>query len=423
MAKIILFNVVFFILYFFIEWYAYKAVNVLIVKRNKPIKILFNVVYWGIVAAGFSLFIFRFVGLYTQIPANIRFWIAGWFISMFMFKTIIFLVFLLRDAIVFITWVFSKSKHKLFTKTDTKTLPLGQVMKRSDFLKYSTLAIGAIPLFSSLNGIFRNAYRYQVHKIKIPIKNLPLSFEGFTITHLSDIHSGSLNDKDAVLEGIKTANELKSDVIFFTGDLVNDREEEVIPLKEIFSKLHATHGVYSITGNHDYGDYSKWPNAEAKRANFKRFVQHHQDMGWRLLLNQHDIIQKGDDSIAIIGIENWGGSLRFPKYGKLKEAYKGCEHANVKLLLSHDPSHWDLEVRKDFKDIDATFSGHTHGFQMGVESKLFKFSPSQWVYKQWAGLYKEGNQHIYVNRGFGFIGYPGRIGILPEITQIELVRA
>jgi predicted MPP superfamily phosphohydrolase len=319
-------------------------------------------------------------------------------------------------------WTLFKIKGLFNLGQDPEIIEGSVLITRSKFIKTTAIIAAAIPFLASLNGVLRNPYRYMVRRIKIPIKNLPASFEGFTITQLSDIHSGSLADKEAVAKGIQLANDLKSDVIFFTGDLVNDMTPEVDNYKDLFSTLKAPLGVYSVTGNHDYGDYVQWESKEAKAKNFRELVQTHKEMGWDILMNENRIIKRGEDSLAIIGIENWGGNLRFPKYGIMKEAYVGAENANVKLLLSHDPSHWDLEVRKDYKDIDVMFSGHTHGFQMGIETKYFKFSPSQWVYRQWAGLYQEGSQFIYVNRGFGFLGYPGRIGILPEITQIELVR-
>jgi len=214
----------------------------------------------------------------------------------------------------------------------------------------------------------------------------------------------------------------KPDVIFFTGDLVNNEASEVKDYLNIFDKLKAPLGTYSITGNHDYGDYKSWASQRDKQENFKNLVQAHKQMGFDILMNEHRYLEQNGEKIAIIGIENWGGG-GFAKYGKLDQAYAGIEDATVKLLLSHDPSHWNAQVRKSYTDIDMTFAGHTHGFQFGVEIGDFKWSPSQYAYKQWAGLYQEDNQYLYVNRGFGYIGYPGRIGIPPELTVIELKRA
>jgi predicted MPP superfamily phosphohydrolase len=179
---------------------------------------------------------------------------------------------------------------------------------------------------------------------------------------------------------------------------------------------------YSVLGNHDYGDYVGWDTLEDKKKNLQQLMQSHADMGWDLLMNEHRILQRGEDKIALLGIENWGAKGNFPKYGKMKDAYKGTEDIPVKVLMSHDPSHWDAEVRKVYPDVDLTLSGHTHGFQFGIEKAGIKWSPVQWMYKQWAGLYQEGKQYLYVNRGFGFIGFPGRVGIRPEITVIELIQ-
>ena len=219
--------------------------------------------------------------------------------------------------------------------------------------------------------------------------------------------------------GVEMLLQEKPDVIFFTGDLVNTESTELDDYFNVFKKLKAPLGVYSILGNHDYGDYKYWPSEKTKVQNLENLITGHREMGWDILLNENRSLKVGSDKIGIIGVENWGAG-RFSKYGNLSQAYKGMEELPVRLLLSHDPSHWDAEVRTKFPEIDITFSGHTHGFQFGVEIGDFRWSPSQYIYKQWADLYKEGKQFLYVNRGFGFIGYPGRVGILPEITILEL---
>jgi predicted MPP superfamily phosphohydrolase len=208
-------------------------------------------------------------------------------------------------------------------------------------------------------------------------------------------------------------------VIFFTGDLVNDRHEEMLEYIDVFGRLKAPLGVYSTLGNHDYGDYVQWPSKEAKMANLEKLKTIHAQMGWRLLMNEHVVLQREADQIAVIGIENWSAKGRFPKYGKMAEAYAGTTQIPFKILLSHDPSHWEAEVIPQYNDVDLMLSGHTHGMQFGLENPYIKWSPVKWVYKQWAGLYESGNQKLYVNRGFGFIGYPGRVGILPEISVLE----
>jgi predicted MPP superfamily phosphohydrolase len=222
-----------------------------------------------------------------------------------------------------------------------------------------------------------------------------------------------------VEQGITKMLELEPDLVFFTGDLVNNKADEMDGWTEVFSKIKAPMGVYSILGNHDYGDYHPWPDQAAKEANFERLKSVHQTLGWNLLMNEHRIIERDGASFALIGVENWGAKANFSRYGDLKKAYAGSEPHPFKILLSHDPSHWDAQVCKEYNDIDLMLSGHTHGMQFGVEIPGIRWSPVQYVYKQWAGLYQNGHQHLYVNRGFGFLGYPGRVGILPEITFIE----
>ena len=293
----------------------------------------------------------------------------------------------------------------------------GSKITRSDFLVKVGLFAAAIPLVSYTYGMISGAYDYRVRKVNLKLPKLPPAFDGLKIVQISDIHSGSFYDKEAVNRGIDMILEQQADVIFFTGDLVNDSADEMDEYKGIFSRLKAPLGVFSILGNHDYGDYRSWDSDEAKAKNLEDLKKIHSEMGWRLLLDEHVYLEREEGKIAVIGVENWGKG--FHQIGDLKKAYEGC-NAEVKLLLSHDPTHWDEEVKKSFPDIDVTFSGHTHGAQMGIETGGFKWSPVSLRYSKWAGLYSEGSQHLYVNRGFGFIGYPGRIGILPEITVMSL---
>jgi uncharacterized protein len=222
------------------------------------------------------------------------------------------------------------------------------------------------------------------------------------------------------LKGVDKIMNEKPDLILFTGDLVNNTVDEMDGYKEVFKNLKAPLGVYSTLGNHDYGDYVQWANGDEKKANLEKMKQVHAEMGWRLLMNEHIVLERGDDKIAVLGIENWSAKARFPKYGNMAKAYDGAGAYPFKILMSHDPSHWDAEVRTKYPDIDLMLSGHTHGMQFGVELPGFKWSPVQYVYEQWAGLYEKDAQKLYVNRGYGFIGYPGRVGILPEITVLEL---
>ncbi len=334
-------------------------------------------------------------------------------------KLIAVAFFLIDDIRRGAMWLMSK----LFRRTGADYVQDNPVIKRSQFLTWFGFAAGTT-LFASLLYGFSNKYNYKVRNIKLSFNNLPKAFKGFRIVQISDIHSGSFHNKEAVEQGVNMVLQQKADLILFTGDIVNDEGIEMKDYIDVFKQVQAPYGVYSVLGNHDYGDY-KWgsnPTGTAlleKQQNHQTVVNTHKQLGWRLLMNEHVPIEKDGEAFALIGIENWGAKAGFPKYGKMNLAYPGTEKYSFKLLMSHDPSHWDAEVRPKYGDIDLTLSGHTHGMQFGVETPWFKWSPVQWVYKQWAGLYKEGNQYLYVNRGYGFIGYPGRVGILPEITVLE----
>ena len=311
--------------------------------------------------------------------------------------------------------------NKIFPLSGAQYMgPEGQGIPRSTFLSWLGLGLGGT-LFGTLLFGFGNKYNYQVKKIKLSFKNLPGAFKGMRMVHISDIHSGSFQDIRAVNKGIDLILKQQPDLIVFTGDLVNDRATEMEPYQNSFGRLTAPLGVFSTLGNHDYGDYVQWPTAQAKVDNLEALKKVHANMGWRLLMNEHVVLEKNGEKIALLGIENWGAKARFPKYGKMDLAHPGTENIPFKILLSHDPSHWDAQVLPEYPGIDLMLSGHTHGMQFGLENPYFKWSPVQWMYKQWAGLYEQGSQKLYVNRGYGFIGYPGRVGILPEITLIELV--
>ncbi len=307
-----------------------------------------------------------------------------------------------------------------YFSTREPNLP-GETITRSEFLSKAALVASAVPLGLAAYGVISGAHDYRIKRISLKLPNLPRSFDGIRIGQISDIHSGSFWNKRAVKGGVEMMMKEKPDLIFFTGDLVNNESSEVKEYIPIFEKLKAPLGVFSITGNHDYGDYHQWPTSEIKRKNFADLIEAHRLLGYDLLMNENRTIKLNGDQLAIIGIENWGAG-RFSKYGKLDQAYRGIEEASTKILLSHDPTSWDAIVRPNYRDIDLTLSGHTHGFQFGVEIANIKWSPCQYVYKQWGGLYQEDDQYLYVNRGFGYLGYPGRIGMPPELTIIELKR-
>lgn len=292
---------------------------------------------------------------------------------------------------------------------------------RRKFVSQLALGLAAIPFIGTAWGMIKGKYDYRVHKVKIAFKDLPDAFHGFTITQLSDIHSGSLDDVAAVKRGIDLANAQKSDMLVFTGDLVNNVATEMDPWIDHFSQLDAPHGKFSILGNHDYGDYVQWPSEEAKAKNLEDLKEVHGKIGFRLLLNESVHLEKNGEKIALIGVENWG-KRGFVKHGDLNKAIAPIEDSMFKVLLSHDPSHWEAVTVPHAKKVHLTLAGHTHGMQFGIEIPGIKWSPVKYIYPQWAGLYPKEGQYIYVNRGFGFLGFPGRVGILPEITVIELVK-
>ncbi len=297
----------------------------------------------------------------------------------------------------------------------------GEGLTRSAFLAKSALAVGGTQMGILAYGIISGAYDYRVRKVTLSLKNLPKAFEGMKIAQLSDIHSGSFHNKTAVQGGVDMLLAQKPDVVFFTGDLVNNEAKELNDYFDIFKKVKAPLGVFSTLGNHDYGDYVPWDTEMAKQKNLQTLIAGHKLMGWDILMDESRGIKLGGDTLGIIGIQNWGKG-GFVKKGDLQKALANSDEYTNKLLLSHDPSHWREQVLGK-SSIDVSFAGHTHGMQFGVEIGDFKWSPVQYRYKEWAGLYKENEQQLYVNRGFGFLGYPGRVGILPEITIFELKSA
>jgi predicted MPP superfamily phosphohydrolase len=336
-------------------------------------------------------------------------------------KLLILAVMLIDDLRRLVLWTIN-----LFYTGGTKAPEVtedtaGRGITRSLFLSRLALALGGTALAGFLYGV-TNRYNYHIRRVTIKLPNLPSSFRWMKIIQISDIHSGSFDNKEAVAAGVSKILAEEPHLILFTGDLVNNKADEIEAYMDIFSRLKAPMGVFSTLGNHDYGDYVQWPSPEAKAANLEKLKAHHAAMGWKLLMNERVIFPSYNGSIALMGVENWSAKPQFPKHGNLAKAYGDMpDDACVKILMSHDPSHWDAEVTTKYPDIDLTLSGHTHGMQFGVEIPGFKWSPVKYVYQKWAGLYQEGRQYLYVNRGYGFLGYPGRLGMLPEITLITLV--
>ncbi|KRD10805.1 phosphoesterase [Flavobacterium sp. Root901] len=291
---------------------------------------------------------------------------------------------------------------------------------RRKFVSQLALGLAAVPFLSLIYGIFEGKYNFKVFKQTIFFPDLPDEFDGFKITQISDVHSGSFDNPDKINYAVDLINQQESDMILFTGDIVNTHAKEMHPWLETFNRIKEyKYGKYAVLGNHDYGEYVTWPSEKEKDENFAEIKSLYGKIGFDLLLNENKYIQKGSDKIALVGVENWGKN--FKKAGDLNKASANLQEDDFKVLMSHDPSHWEYEIKKHPKNFHLTLSGHTHGMQFGIEIPgYFKWSLAQYIYKQWAGLYEEAGRYVYVNRGFGFHAYPGRVGIMPEITVIEL---
>lgn len=327
--------------------------------------------------------------------------------------------------LVLLFFVFGEDIYRVFLKIISyfSATDIQPLVGRRKFISQIALGLAAIPFVSFIYGIIQGKYNYKVIKYQLSFKDLPAAFDGFKITHISDIHSGSFTNKEKIKYGVDLINNQQSDVILFTGDIVNNKASEMDNWIDVFDKLHAKAGKFSVLGNHDYGDYMSWKKSQDKLDNFEKVKEIHQKIGFDLLLNEHRYLEKNGQRIALVGVENWGKG-GFQKKGDLQTASKNVNKADFKVLMSHDPSHWDVKVKKDDFNYQLTLSGHTHGLQMGIEIPgWFKWSPSKFVYKQWAGLYQEYDRFINVNRGFGYHAFPGRVGIWPEISVIELKKA
>ena len=410
---------IFFILFFLaVDSYLFQAVLSVSDSWSPMWRQIFRYGFWvPTILAVLAVIWWVFGNPYTMGPTTRSFILTG-LIGMYLSKIFGILVLFMDDIQRGVKWL----AHFFYRGQEPAGLP-GKTIPRSEFLTKAALVATTIPFGAMAYGVISGAHDYRVRRVKVKLPNLPKSFDGLRIGQISDIHSGSFFNKTAVKGGVEMFMKEKPDVIFFTGDLVNNESTEVRDYIDVFNKVKAPLGVFSVTGNHDYGDYTAWDTRRAKEENFQRLIAAHKELGYDLLMNENRVLKEGGDKIAILGIENWGAGKRWPKYGKLDHAHRGTDDAAVKLLLSHDPSHWDAQVRPNYSDIDIAFAGHTHGFQFGIEAGGIKWSPSQYVYKQWAGLYQEGKQYLYVNRGFGYLGYPGRIGMPPELTIIELQRA
>ena len=400
------------LLLFLADLYVFQAVFTAMQNLPAGWQNLISGVYWG-------WFTFTFITLALAMitrgspPNAFKAYLAAVLFIVFASKLVIILFLLLEDGWRSIQWLVQ------YFAASAEMFPL---IPRNQVWSMLALLAAAIPFSAFIYGVVHGAFNYQIKKVELNFPNLPAAFHGFKMVQITDLHVGSFASTKPLIKAVNLINAQHADVVLFTGDLVNNQAMEVEPYINVLGNIHRKDGVFSVLGNHDYGDYVRWESRLDKIENLERLKQAHARMGWHLLLNDHVKLERGGEKIAILGVENWGNKAGFPKYGKLYKAHQGAENIPFKVLLSHDPSHWEGEIIQKFPDIDLTLSGHTHGMQFGINFPKLKWSPVQYVYKQWAGLYKKGTQYLYVNVGLGFLGYPGRVGFLPEITVFELRR-
>lgn len=398
--------VLFTIFYILISLYGFQAIRTL----TKAVWIHYIFIAIAVIIAGNLILQFS-TGAGGRVLSPSKSYAFGYILA-FMLFNLVMIVFLLGEDIVrFAMGVYSK----LFGANEHFHMP-----SRRKFISGIALGVAAVPFASMLYGMYKGKYNYKVIKHSLHFEDLPEAFDGYRITHISDIHSGSFDNRSEIEHAVNMIKEQRSDAIMFTGDLVNNKSSEMLPWKELFAELKANDGVYSVLGNHDYGDYIDWNSTAEKKQNLEELILLQKEMGYDLLLNEHRFIERNGQRIAVVGCENWGKG-GFKKSGDLKKAADGIHPDDFKILMTHDPSHWDEVVISDDYHYHLTLSGHTHGMQFGIEIPgWIKWSPIKYRYKHWAGIYKEMGQFINVNRGFGYLGFPGRVGIWPEITVIEL---
>ncbi|MEO8795506.1 MAG: metallophosphoesterase [Daejeonella sp.] len=387
-----------------LDWYVYKGV--IILSQISEYKNIVAWIYWLI-----SIFVLSgFIFLLSKVIASRKFTAVfnitfNSYLTLFVSKLVFAMVLFAQDIYRFFAGLVHFFYFNAFITPD-----------RIVWVNYLALFMALIPFFSFLFGVTLGKYNYKIRRTILHFKDLPDEFDRFTLVQISDVHSGSFDKPEEVKKGVKLINSLKPDIFVFTGDLVNNTADEIVPYIQIFNKIKSSQGNFSILGNHDYGDYIGWKSPAEKIKNLENLKKYHADLGFRLLLDENVRIKKGDQSITLLGVENWGKG--FGERGDLKKALNNLTTSDFKILLSHDPSHWDEQVKNNHSKIHLTLSGHTHGMQFGIEIGSFKWSPVKYRYKNWAGLAEENGRFLYVNRGFGFLGFAGRIGIWPEITHI-----
>lgn len=350
---------------------------------------------------------------------RIDLYLNGWFIALMLFKISLTVIMCTEDIFRGFRYGIFRLRHR--RKSGSTYVPFSN--GRRKFIAQAAMLVAFLPFGDMIYGMIRGKYNFMVREQAVYFPDLPSAFDGLTITQYSDLHIGSF-DRDArahLTHAVDLIKSLHSDLIFFTGDVVNSQAVEMNGWYDVFEGLEAPLGKFAVLGNHDYGDYVNWPSEEAKAENLRQVKNIHPALGFRLLLNEHVPLEKNGEKIYIVGVENWG-KPPFPQYGDIAKATQGLGKDDFKILLSHDPNHWEAKVLKEPYPCQLMCAGHTHGFQMGVEVPGIRWSLSQYFYKEWAGLYHKGEKYIYVNRGLGFIGFSGRAGIWPEITRITLRR-
>jgi predicted MPP superfamily phosphohydrolase len=409
---------VIFVILILADLYLWTSVQKAVFNYRKWLMATISILYW-LPFAALALFAVG-AAMKPVVDWNdpFRTYLLGFIMIFYTAKLLPVFFLLIADMIRVVDRIF-----RLFSKDEReKVKEEKEGITRSRFLQYLGFISGGLVLGTMFTGVFKWAYQFNVVKEKIRLKNLPASFEGLKIVQISDMHLGSWALEKPLQQAVEMINEMKPDLILFTGDLVNFATKEAFRFEGTLNQLNARLGVYTILGNHDYGDYVNWPNKQAKQANMNEMYDLYDRMGWKMLNNENEVFNGPDGQLALLGVENWGANPRFPRKGDINKALKGAENADVRVLMTHDPTHWDSVIIPENHKIDLSLSGHTHGFQFGIETPGIKWSPAQWMYKHWAGLYQDNgsDRFLYVNRGLGVIGYPGRIGILPEITLLEL---
>ncbi|QHS56169.1 metallophosphoesterase [Mucilaginibacter sp. 14171R-50] len=395
------------------DWYVFNGLRTFTADwQSRPLR---QLVTWGFLVVSVGVTVVFLLGLGSMSSARgmtpFHEWMLSLFLTFFVTKLVFLIVLSLGDLVRFF--------YGIARAVSTDSKPGGAFFpSRRKFITEIAILVAAIPFTSFFYAMFRGKYDYKVHRQTIYFDDLPDAFDGFTITQLSDIHSGSFDNVKAMQRGIDLAKAQKSDLFVFTGDLVNNAAWEIEQYIDRFGQIKAPYGQYSILGNHDYGDYIHWDSEQEKRANLAKLKQHHADLGYRLLLNENVVLEKGGQKLSLIGVENWGDG--FIQLGDIDRAVEGVDANAFKILLSHDPSHWEKIVKQHPANVHLTLAGHTHGAQFGVEAANLRWSPVKYRYPDWAGLVKHDNRYLYINRGFGFLAFSGRLGIWPEVTVLTL---